>query len=89
MTARALHLAKAFGRFWWDFLVGDTPEVLVSALVLVGLAFALSDDPMAATFTLPAVAAGLLWASARRGRPKEAPAPPGVPESTGGPGWPP
>jgi hypothetical protein len=28
----------AFGRFWWDFLVGETPEVLVGSGLAVGLA---------------------------------------------------
>lgn len=28
----------AFGHFWWDFLVGDTPELLAGALVAVGAA---------------------------------------------------
>ncbi|HXQ61271.1 MAG TPA: hypothetical protein VN796_02995 [Acidimicrobiales bacterium] len=28
--------AVAFGRFWWDFLVGETPELLVGAVVAVG-----------------------------------------------------
>jgi hypothetical protein len=28
----------AFGRFWWDFLVGDTPELLVGSVVAVGIA---------------------------------------------------
>jgi hypothetical protein len=27
----------AFGRFWWDFLVGDTPELLVGSLVALGV----------------------------------------------------
>ena len=31
----------AFGRFWWDFLVGDTPELFVAVLVVIGLALAL------------------------------------------------
>jgi hypothetical protein len=26
-----------FGRFWWDFLVGDTPEIFVGVLATVGL----------------------------------------------------
>jgi len=26
----------AFGRFWWDFLVGETPELLVGSVVAVG-----------------------------------------------------
>ncbi len=28
----------AFGRFWWEFLVGDTPELLVGSLVAIGIA---------------------------------------------------
>lgn len=28
----------AFGRFWWEFLVGDTPELLVGSVVAVGIA---------------------------------------------------
>jgi ABC-type bacteriocin/lantibiotic exporter with double-glycine peptidase domain len=31
----ALRLLKGFGMFWWDFLVGDTPELFVAALVIV------------------------------------------------------
>jgi hypothetical protein len=27
---------RGFGRFWWDFLVGDTPEITVAVIVLVG-----------------------------------------------------
>ena len=27
----------AFGRFWWDFLVGDTPELLIGALIILGI----------------------------------------------------
>ncbi len=28
----------AFGAFWWDFLVGDTPELLLGALAAMGAA---------------------------------------------------
>jgi hypothetical protein len=28
----------AFGRFWWDFLVGDTPELLVGSVAAIGVA---------------------------------------------------
>jgi hypothetical protein len=28
---------KAFGAFWWDFLVGDTPELLVGVLVTIAV----------------------------------------------------
>jgi hypothetical protein len=31
-------LLVAFGRFWWEFLVGDTPELLVGSLAAMGVA---------------------------------------------------
>ena len=36
-TPRWRRVVVAFGRFWWDFLVGDTPELLVGSAVAVGL----------------------------------------------------
>lgn len=30
-------LVRGFGRFWWDFLVGDTPEITVAVAVIVGV----------------------------------------------------
>jgi hypothetical protein len=39
----ALRLVKGFGRFWWDFLVGDTPELFVAALVIIGVIALLSE----------------------------------------------
>jgi hypothetical protein len=29
---------RVFGAFWWDFLVGDTPELFVGVLVVLGAA---------------------------------------------------
>ena len=26
---------RAFGRFWWDFLVGDDPKIAVSVVVVL------------------------------------------------------
>lgn len=57
-----------FGRFWWDFLVGDTPELFLVMLVLVGLAFALRHDRVAAVVLLPLIAAAGVVGSAYRGR---------------------
>lgn len=59
---------RAFGHFWWDFLVGDTPELFVAMLALVGIAFALRHDRVAAVVLLPVLAAAALVASAWRGR---------------------
>jgi hypothetical protein len=33
----AMRWLTAFGRFWWEFLIGDTPELFVGALVVVGV----------------------------------------------------
>jgi hypothetical protein len=59
---------RAFGRFWWEFLVGDTPELLFATAVIVGAAFALRSYHVAAIVALPALAAAALVASAFRGR---------------------
>lgn len=65
-------LVRAFGLFWWDFLVGDTPELALATAALVGLAFLLAGNRLVAAIVLPLVAAGFLLASTYRGR-KRAP----------------
>jgi hypothetical protein len=47
--------AVASVRFAWDFLVGDTPEVILTTSVMVALAFALHTHRVAAVITLPLV----------------------------------
>lgn len=32
-----VRLVRGFAMFWWDFLVGDTPELFVAALVIIGV----------------------------------------------------
>jgi hypothetical protein len=68
VTGALARWVKAFGHFWWDFLVGDTPELFVAMLVLVGVAFALRHDRIAAVVTLPLLAILALVGSAWRGR---------------------
>ena len=43
-TSVITRLIKGFGRFWWDFLVGDTPELFVAALVIIGVTALLSES---------------------------------------------
>ncbi len=57
----------AFGRFWWDFLVGDTPELFVATLVIVGVAFALRHEHWVDVFALPALVIAVLLTSSLRG----------------------
>lgn len=68
MTAAVVRGMRAFGHFWWDFLVGDTPELFIAMLVLVGLAFALRRDRTADIIVLPLLAIVALVGSAWRGR---------------------
>ncbi|HUZ19608.1 MAG TPA: hypothetical protein VMU75_03440 [Acidimicrobiales bacterium] len=60
--------ATAFGRFWWDFLIGDTPEVFVGALALVGIALGLRHDHLADVVLVPVATVLLLALSTYRGR---------------------
>jgi hypothetical protein len=38
-----LRLLVGFGRFWWDFLIGDTPELFVAAVVILSVIAILSE----------------------------------------------
>ena len=63
----------AFGRFWWGFLVGDTPELLVGVLIGLGLVALLVKGPSvnaAAVVAFPVIVAVLLGLSVYRARPR-------------------
>jgi hypothetical protein len=38
-----LQLLTGFARFWWDFLIGDTPDLFVAALTIIGVIALLSE----------------------------------------------
>ena len=63
-----LRAVRAFGHFWWDFLVGDTPELGLATAAIVGLAFFLAGPRLVGAIVLPLVAAGFLFVSTWRGR---------------------
>jgi hypothetical protein len=60
--------ARIFGSFWWDFLVGDTPELFIAVVVVVVLALVLRRHHEIAVVLLPAVTVVFLVASVLRGR---------------------
>jgi hypothetical protein len=72
MKATVIKAVKAFGHFWWDFLIGDTPEFALATLIIIGLAFLLRHHRLAATILLPALTAIFLLASTYRGRRRSA-----------------
>ncbi len=58
---------RAFGLFWWDFLVGDTPEILIAVILIVCLALLLRHHHGIAVILLPVTTVVFLLASAFRG----------------------
>lgn len=60
-------LLRAFGRFWWDFLVGDTPELALATGGVVAVAFLLAGTRWLGAIVLPLLAAGFLLLSVLRG----------------------
>jgi hypothetical protein len=63
----------AFGRFWWDFLVGDTPELLIGVLIALGVVALLVKGPSlnaAGVAAFPVIGAVMLGLSVYRARPK-------------------
>ena len=61
--------ARAFGHFWWEFLVGDTPELLVGAVIAIGIVALLAHQGAARVLTvgaLPVIVIVMLAVSVRR-----------------------
>ena len=58
--------AGAFGRFWWEFLIGDTPELFVGAVAVVAVVAVICLWPglrTVATFVAPVLVAAVLTVS--------------------------
>lgn len=65
-------LLAAFGRFWWDFLVGENPLVFLGTLVVVAAALLLRHERAAAIVTVPSIAVAVLVISTYRARQRTA-----------------
>ena len=57
---------RAFGAFWWNFIVGDDWRVAVGVAVGLGLSAFLAHRGLAAWWVLPATVAVVLAGSLRR-----------------------
>jgi hypothetical protein len=56
----------AFGRFWWDFVIGDDWLVAVLIAVAIGATAALAHSGVTAWWLLPLAVLVVLWLSLRR-----------------------
>ena len=57
---------RSFGRFWWDFIVGDDWRVAAGLAVALGLTWLLAHHDLAAWWVLPVAVALVLAQSVRR-----------------------
>ena len=68
-TSVTLRWLSAFGRFWWEFLIGDTPELFVGVVAVIGtLALLCLDHHLrtVAAYLAPVLVSGVLTASLYR-----------------------
>ena len=56
----------AFGRFWWDFVIGDDWLAAVLVAIAIGATAALAHSGFTAWWLLPATVPLILWLSLRR-----------------------
>ena len=56
----------AFGRFWWDFVVGDDWIVAACVALAIGATAAVAAAGVAAWWLLPLAVAAVLYVSLRR-----------------------
>ena len=65
-----MRYVRGFGHFWWDFLVGDTPEIFAGSFVVIGVAALVSKLEVAGVFLflVPTAVVVLLALSIRLGK---------------------
>jgi hypothetical protein len=57
---------RAFGSFWWDFIVGDDWRAALGIALGIGATAALVAAGVDAWWLIPAAVAAVLWLSLRR-----------------------
>jgi hypothetical protein len=57
---------KAFGLFWWDFVVGDDWRAAAAVVIAIAVTAALSHSGVNAWWLMPIAVAIVLWLSLKR-----------------------
>ena len=57
---------RAFGRFWWNFVVGDDWRAALGIVLAIGITAAIAAEKIAAWWFLPLAVAVVLWVSLYR-----------------------
>jgi hypothetical protein len=61
-----MRLLRAFGRFWWDFVVGDDWRAAAGVVIAIGATAALVAAGVDAWWLMPVAVALVLYVSLRR-----------------------
>jgi hypothetical protein len=61
-----VRLVRGFGRFWWDFVVGDDWLAALLVAVAIGATAAIAHSHVTAWWLMPVAALLVLWLSLRR-----------------------
>ncbi len=61
-----MNALRRFGRFWWDFVVGDDWRIAVAVVVALAASAALATTDVPSWWLLPAAVAAVLYLSLRR-----------------------
>ena len=56
----------AFGKFWWDFVVGDDWRTAVLVVAAIVVTAAIAHSSVSAWWLMPPAVAGVLYLSLRR-----------------------
>jgi len=57
---------RSFGRFWWNFIVGDDPFAAAAIVVAIGATAALVAAGVDAWWLMPVAVVAVLWVSVQR-----------------------
>ncbi|MGZ8715499.1 MAG: hypothetical protein ACXWYO_00140 [Gaiellaceae bacterium] len=57
---------RAFGMFWWDFVIGDDWRAAAGVVLAIGATAALAASGVDAWWLMPTAVASVLWLSLRR-----------------------
>ncbi len=57
---------RGFGRFWWDFVIGDDWLAAVLVAIAIGATAAIAHSDITAWWLMPVAVLCVLWLSLRR-----------------------
>ncbi len=63
---RVIHSLKTFGRFWWDFLIGDDWTIAATVIVALAGTYGLKQAGVPAWWLLPVAGLGIVTLSVAR-----------------------